>query len=130
MRLAEEIPGQFTRVLGKETKRHGVFLIVGILQAHPTIPMALFNSAVLIDPEGEVRGVQQKMHLPGEEKQYFCLGNAVSVFATELGNIGILFCADGSFPEVSRILALKGAEILCGCYNVTKSAGGSTACPF
>ena len=122
-RLAEEIPGRFTKMLGKEARRHGIYLVTGMLQANHIISFAVFNSAVLIDPDGEVAGVQQKMHLPGEEKHYFSPGNTVNVFNTELGKIGIVVCADGSFPETSRMLALKGAEIICACYNVPKLAG-------
>ena len=117
---AEKIPGEFTKALSEEARTHGVHIVTGILEAHPTVPFLVYNSAVLIDPAGEVVGVHRKMHIPGEEKHYFCPGNTSSIFSTELGNIGIIICADGSFPELSRILALKGVEIICCCYNVPK----------
>jgi omega-amidase len=120
IQLAEKIPGDFTKALSEEARTHGVYIVTGILEAHPTIPSMVYNSAVLIDPVGEVVGLHRKMHIAGEEKHYFCPGNTGSIFATELGNIGVIICADGSFPELSRILALKGVEIICCCYNVPK----------
>jgi omega-amidase len=120
IQLAEKIPGDFTKALCEEASIHGVHIVAGILEAHPTIPSMVYNSAILIDPAGKVVGVHRKMHIPGEEKHYFCHGNAGSIFSTELGNIGVIICADGSFPELSRILALKGVEIICCCYNVPK----------
>lgn len=121
--LAEKIPGKFTQALGEEARKHEVYLVAGMLEAHPTIPFTVYNSAVLINPSGEVVGVHRKMHLPGEEKHYFCSGNTAEVYTTELGNIGIIICGDSSFPELSRVLALKGAEIICCCYNVPKHEG-------
>ena len=50
--------------------------------------------------------------------RYFCPSNAAGVFSTGQGNIGLVVCANGSFPEVSRVLALKGAEIIC-CHCLT-----------
>jgi predicted amidohydrolase len=123
IQLAERIPGEFTKALSEETRTHGVHIVAGILEAHPTIPFMAYNSAVLIDSAGEVVGIQRKMHILGKEKHYFCPGSTSSIFPTELGNIGMIICAEGSFPELSRILALKGVEIICCCYNVPKFPG-------
>jgi omega-amidase len=123
IQLADRIPGKFTKALSEEARKHGVHIVAGILEAHPTVSLTVYNSAVIIDPAGEVVGIHRKMHIPGEEKHYFCPGNTCSIFPTELGNIGIIICADGSFPELSRILALKGVEIICCCYNVPKLPG-------
>jgi predicted amidohydrolase len=81
-------------------------------QKHPVIPATLYNSGVLIGPQGVI-GVHHKMHLPLIEKLYFYAGNESEVFKTELGNIGVEVCYDARFPEISRLLALKGAEIIC-----------------
>ena len=47
-------------------------------------------------------------------------GGDFPVFDLDFGRVGILTCYDGWFPESSRILSLKGAEILCG----STAAGG------
>ena len=121
--LAEKIPGNFTKTLSEQAKKYSVYIVSGMLEAHPVISPTIFNSAVLIGPSGEVIGVHRKIHLSMEEMHYFYRGNTLNVFQTELGNIGLIVCADASFPEVSRMLALKGAEIICCCYAVPKTPG-------
>ena len=112
VRSAEPIPGPTTEALSELTKKHGVYVVVGLAQQHPLVRGTLYNSGVLIGPLGVI-GVHHKMHIALNEKQYFYPGNTSEVFKTELGNIGIEVCYDGRFPEISRILALKGAEIIC-----------------
>lgn len=77
----------------------------------------VYNSAFLIDSRGNNLGVYRKTHLfPTERldhKGWTTPGRGFPVFPTEIGTIGIHICYDGDFPEVSRILAVKGAQILC-----------------
>jgi predicted amidohydrolase len=109
---AERVPGPTTECLGAAARQHRVWVVAGLLEAHPTIPGTMYNSAVLIDADGRVAGVYRKTHLPGEEKHYFYAGSAVEPFDTPLGRLGLLVCADNSFPELPRLLALRGTEIL------------------
>ena len=80
-------------------------------------PGVVYNSAFLIDSRGECLGVYRKTHLfPTERPEnngWTTRGNRFPVFQTEIGPIGIHLCYDGDFPEVARILAVKGARILC-----------------
>ncbi len=118
IKFAEKIPGSSTEELGKQAKKYGVYLVVGLAEQHPEIPGMLYNAAVLINPKGELVGVHHKMHIPGEEKHYFMPGNTCDVYKTDIGNIGMSICYDGQFPEFTRSLALKGAEILCMIWNM------------
>lgn len=120
IRKAETIPGAATETLGKVAQELHLFLVFGMCEKHHEVPGVIFNSGVLIGSNGEVLGVQRKIHIPGEERHFFAPGNQINVFKTELGNIGIVICYDAGFPEVSRILTLKGAEIICGLLNVQK----------
>ena len=70
------------------------------------------NCAYLIDDEGVLLGSAVKTHPVGDERIYLQRGNEYPVFNTKLGKIGIAICYDVCFPETSRILALKGAEVL------------------
>ena len=117
---AETVPGPTTQALGRAAREHGLHIVAGLGHLHPTIPATLYNSAVLIDSGGTIRRVQPKMHIPSEENHYFCAGNSMEVVATELGNIGLLVCYDTWFPEASRVLALKGAELVCAVFNAPK----------
>lgn len=72
----------------------------------------LYNSAVLVDGSG-VRGVYRKTHLWNTEKLLFEPGRQVPpVFDTLTGRIGVLICYDLEFPEMTRTLALAGAELI------------------
>jgi predicted amidohydrolase len=124
-RAAETIPGPTTEALLELTKKYNVYVVVGMAQQHPTITGTLYNSAVLLGPNGII-GVHHKMHIPLGEKHYFYPGCTSEVFQTELGKIGMLVCYDGRFPELSRILALKGAEIICSGWNISGGFGSVT----
>jgi len=73
-----------------------------------------FNRAYLIDRWGNIIGHFDKVHLPEPELNDWGItaGNEWTVFDCDFGKIGIMICYDGCFTESSRILALKGAEII------------------
>ncbi len=78
---------------------------------------AFFNSLVVIDAGGRIVGFYRKSHIPDgpgyQEKFYFNPGDTgFRTFATRPGVLGAAVCWDQWFPEVARVLALKGAEIL------------------
>lgn len=70
------------------------------------------NTAVLMDDEGNIVGTYSKSHPVGDERVHLKRGNKYPVWDTKLGKIGILICYDVCFPETSRILALKGAQLI------------------
>jgi len=116
VRLAEPIPGPTTEALGAVARRFGMYAIVGLLEAHPRIPGAVYNSAALMAPTGRVLGIHRKVHLGIDEKKVFFAGDRADVYRTELGNLAMMVCYDGVMPELSRVMALKGAEIICGVF--------------
>jgi len=76
----------------------------------------VYNSAILIGPAGEIIGTYDKTHpFPLERADcggWVTVGNRADVFETALGSIGLIICYDGDFPELSRLLAVKGAEVI------------------
>ncbi len=79
---------------------------------------AQYNSLVMIDADGEILGVYRKSHIPDgpgyREKYYFSPGDTgFRVWQTRYAKVGGAICWDQWFPEAARILALKGAEIIC-----------------
>lgn len=70
------------------------------------------NRAFLIDDTGCLLGGYSKTHPVGEERRLLQRGTQYPVFDTKLGRIGISICYDVCFPETSRLLALKGAQLL------------------
>ena len=78
---------------------------------------AAFNSVAVIDADGSVLGVYRKSHIPDgpgySEKYYFNPGDTgFRVWDTAVGRIGVAICWDQWFPEVARVLALRGAEVI------------------
>jgi omega-amidase len=114
--LAEQIPGYTTNFLGKLAGDFHIHIVLGMVVKHK-VESIIYNSAVLIGPDGEVMGEYRKVHLKGEEKLAFRAGYKFSVLETDFGNVGLLVGWDLAFPEVARSLALDGAEVLAVCAN-------------
>jgi predicted amidohydrolase len=73
---------------------------------------ALYNSAAVVDAAG-VRAVYRKTHLWDREQEWFVPGDELPpVVATRAGRIGVAICYDLEFPEVTRHLAVAGAELI------------------
>jgi N-carbamoylputrescine amidase len=112
---AEPIPGETTERVGELAKEYGAVAICPLFEKE--MAGTYYNSAAVIGPQGELLGKYRKNHIPQmpnyEEKYYFRPGNlGFPVFPTQFAALGIQICWDNLFPEGSRILALKGAEII------------------
>lgn len=112
---AEAIPdGPSCEVLMDFAREHRVYLAAGVAEREG---MQLYDSAVLVGPAGFI-GKYRKAHLWNQEKLWFTPGNlGFPVFDTPIGRIGLLICWDIWFPEVPRILAQQGADIICSLNN-------------
>jgi 5-aminopentanamidase len=121
--FAEEIPGPSTEVLERQCRRLGMHAVCGMLERDGD---ALHNSAVLIGPDGLI-GTYRKTHLPflGVDR-FVVAGDELSVYDTPLGRIGLEICYDLRFPEVTRTLALKGADIVAHPTNFPLAARPQT----
>lgn len=93
------------------TAELGVHTVTGFTERDEAFADRLYNSAVLCGPEGVI-GTYRKVHQPGDEKHVYFPGEEFPVFETSIGRIGILICYDMCFPESTRELALRGADIL------------------
>jgi predicted amidohydrolase len=110
---AEVADGPACQAVADMAAAHGVHVIYGFEEAQDSEATAIFNSANLVAPDGRV-GTYRKLHLGIPlETDRFTPGNELPVFNTALGPIGISICYDFyQGPELSRILALKGARLL------------------
>lgn len=109
--LAEAVPdGPTSKAWAEVAARRGLIVVAGINEREGD---QLFNSALIAGPSG-ILGVYRKLHLWGDENLWFEPGNlGVPVFATPYGRLGVAICYDGWFPEVFRLAAAQGADIVC-----------------
>lgn len=86
----------------------------------------VFNSAAMLGPDGSILGVYRKTHPFCTELRsrggWVTPGDEVCVVDTPLGRIGIIICFDGDFPELSRIEAVRGAEVIVRPSALLRSA--------
>lgn len=108
--VAETIPGPTTAVLGKLAQAKNAYVAAGIYEREGT---AFYNTAVLLDREGNVVGKYRKVYLPREEVEGgLTPGNDYPVFETDFGKVGLMICWDLQYADPARALALAGAEII------------------
>lgn len=91
------------------SKKYKIAIVAGISNC---CEGKLYDSAAVWDEKGNLIYIHNKIHLWAQERSFFESGNALEVIEYKGWQLGIAVCADVAFPEVSRILALKKAEIL------------------
>ena len=110
----DPIPGPATEIVSAKAKEHGMVVAFGML-ARDTEGGLPYNASVLFDADGSLANVHKKVHLtPVYEADDFGSGGDFIVTDTAVGSLGNMICADYTLPETSRILAIKGARVLCG----------------
>jgi len=117
--LAQRVPGVSVNVMAQRAQEFGVHIAFG-LPTKEKVESIIFNSAVLIGPDGELVGEYRKVHLKGEERMAFRAGYRYLVYECQFGLVGLLLGYDLAFPEAARSLALDGAELLVVCGNWEK----------
>jgi predicted amidohydrolase len=109
--------GLATQRLAAKAREHSMVVVFGMLAR--TQAGKAVNASVLVDETGALRAVHHKMHLtPSYETGVFEPGDSFHVTETRVGRLGQLVCADTSLPETTRILAIQGAQIVCGSFAV------------
>ncbi|UCF78411.1 MAG: acyltransferase [Candidatus Eiseniibacteriota bacterium] len=115
-RLVERVPeGPTVGVLHKFCRSRGCAIVASIAEVDRG---NYYNSAVLISPRG-LLGKYRKIHLFDRERLWFQPGNLdFGVWTFKRARIGLMICFDWVFPEAARVLALKGADIICHPSNL------------
>ena len=117
-----KIPVEAKKLFSKLSKDYGIYSVMGSIIEK--INNNFYNLSYLFNDKGNIIGNYKKNHLVQKsEAKYLKAGNEVSVFKTRIGNIGIQICRDLLYPEITRKLMLKEAEIIfCPSYWSSKSS--------
>lgn len=114
-RRTAEAPG--LAGLGAWAKARRAWAVAGFPERGPG--GRVYNSAALIGPDGRVRDVYRKLHLFDTEKLWFAPGDrAPRVTRVGPARVGMLVCYDWRFPEIARVLALAGADVIAHPSNL------------
>ena len=118
--VAETIPGPSIDAVSSLCRELGVHVVIGLLEKENT---KCFNSLALIGPTGFLTKYR-KVHLPylGVDRFISHGDLPLEVSKTDVGILGMNICFDARFPEVARVLALQGAEIIVLATNWPKGA--------
>jgi predicted amidohydrolase len=119
--ITDVIPGALTERLADVARRHGIYLHCGSIYERSAGEPRAHNTSVVLSPDGDIVGRYRKIHLfdvnigdnvaftesesiaPGDETVVIDLGGV---------KLGLAICYDLRFPELFRMLALDGAEIV------------------
>lgn len=118
---AEPIPGPTTERLATAAQRYGIYLLGGSILERSDIPGKYFNTSVLFAPTGEILATYRKIHLfdvdltgnvTSNESATILPGDRIVTAEIAGHTVGLTICYDLRFPELYRLLALAGAELV------------------
>ncbi len=119
--LAQRVPGPAVNLIAQRASELGVHVAFGMATKKEKVESVLYNTVIMIGPDGDVLHEHHKVHLRGEEQIIFRPGYRIRDCDTALGNtgltVGLMSGWDLAFPETSRCLTMRGAEILIVCAN-------------
>lgn len=128
----EDIPGYTTEILMAKAKEHGIYIHSGSFCERIEGEERAYNTSVIIDPEGNIIAKYRKLHtfdvtLPDgticDESARIHPGNDIVTVDTALGRLGMSICYDIRFPELYRIMALEGAQVIFTPASFTMPTG-------
>jgi predicted amidohydrolase len=123
--LVSDLPGPLLDPFTEVAAELGIHLVLGTYR-RGSAPAVVHNAAVVIGESGTLLGTYHKTHPFGGERAdrggWVTPGDDVLVVETPLGRIGVIICFDGDYPELARITAIRGAEILCRPSALLRSA--------
>ena len=105
----------FIPTFAKEAKKHQLYLVIHLTTSKPgSSPVVAYNTQVAFGPTGKVVGKHHKFNLWDQEPKTLTAGKDVSVFASPLGKIGLLICADiyGSSPLHQKLVTTLKARVI------------------
>jgi len=118
-KLAVPVPNEHTDAYARLCREHGCYIQSGsFLEADPDYPEAVFNTTVLIGPDGVLSKYRKvnpwipwEVHASPHDLEGYD-AEPFPVVDTEIGRLGVAICYDWLFPETIRQIAFNGAEVI------------------
>lgn len=105
------VPGETSEFIVRTARKHSAY-VVGTGIENADVEGKYFNTLVMSSPEGEIVGTYRKIHPFQAEKDVFEGGKQMVMLDIQALKVGAQICYDVRFPEISRTLALEGAQLL------------------
>jgi predicted amidohydrolase len=114
--LAESIPGPTTDQLAALATEHGLWMVVGMIEANPDGGRP-YNSAVVLDSSGAIVSVYRKVYLFAGEREVFTRGQQPCLLELPFARVAVTICYDFIFPGYIAGLVDRGAELILHATN-------------
>ena len=111
-RVGPGFPGPTSEFLSEIAKKHRAFVFATDIEQSDKSEKRYYNTLIATEPSGDVIGTYRKIHPFQDERDTFDGGNSITLMDCGGIKVGVQICYDIRFPEVSRRLALEGAELL------------------
>jgi predicted amidohydrolase len=123
--LWDLVPDTVAEPIHDAARELGVHVVFGTYERGPERG-TVYNTAMVVGPDGNRLGAYRKTHLfCGEDRSgggWVTPGDTAVVVDTPLAKLGLIICFDGDYPELSRIEAVQGAEVICRPSALLRSA--------
>lgn len=106
---AETVPGAVTAAISEMARTEQITILAGMAEKDGM--GRIFATHLVVTPDG-ISGAYRKLHMAPPEQAVFQAGDEAPVFETEGIRFGIQLCYDAHFPELSTLMALKGADLI------------------
>ncbi len=110
---AEPIPGPTTARFAALAREHEMVIVLNLFERRGD---RTYDASPVIDADGTLLGTTRMVHIAEfegfHEQGYYSPGNALPVYETRAGRIGVAICYDRHFPEAMRALAIGGADLV------------------
>lgn len=111
--LIPDMSDELFTELGNIAKAGNCYLAVGVCRKEENLSEAqMFNSILLYNRGGELCAIYDKVHLAGDENDYFTCGDSYCVVDTDFGRLGLAICWDMQFAETCQTMADRNADLI------------------
>lgn len=121
---SNELRDAYIEMFGRLAREFSTGIVAGSLYIFDEETETVKNRSYVFDVAGEVVGHQDKLNLSAGEQELATPGSAVNVLETRYGRLGLIIGLDALYPEVARLMAIQGADLLVG---IVASPGASPA---